>query len=312
MRLRYMLRLCLAGGIAACLLASCTRGPAPGSGQGTLKVLVTDKPFPVEMLAEAVVTITRVEVRKVEEATEEPDPSDPAASDAPAGEDEEDRPFITIFEDPEGREFNLLDLRNGKTDLLTDANLPAGTYDQMRLIVSGGRVTLLDDDEDPENNRVFDLKVPSGEQTGIKLHFTFEVPEGDATTLILDVDLSRAFQPIPGGKIDTPDQIKNFKFAPSLAMRLINILDAGSITGVVTDANGPLEGATVTVYNGTDQVTSTLSDADGNYEVKGLLAGTYKVLFSKNGYAEAAVINVSVSLGEATELNAVLQAEAIE
>ncbi len=252
-------------------------------GSGTLRVLVTDKPFPFDLIASARVTITSVEVRVAEEAT------DDGADD---GADGEDGTFVTIFTGE--KEFELLDLRSGRTDLLADADVPAGTYDQMRLIVTGGTVVLTDE-------REFDLGVPSGEQTGIKLHFTFTVAEGEQTVLLLDVDLSRAFQPIPGGQIDDPSTIREFKFQPSLAMRLINLLDAGSIAGTVRDGDGdPVAGASVTAFDGDTEVTTTTTADDGTYVLGGLATGTYRVECSATGFQDAEVTGVEVTAGETT------------
>ncbi len=337
--------------------------PSSDTGTGTLRVLVTDKPFPFEFIKEANITITRVEVR-TEEAfggcggvescddgdlctvdTCDPDTLEcvhdllecdegfvcngvacvPACTedsecddevectedtcvmglcvntpidcdDDDDTDDEDDGVFLVIFEGEQ--EFNLLDLQNGRTDLLADADIPAGTYTQMRLIVSEGEVVLND-----EEISTFPLSVPSGSQTGIKLHFEFTVEDGEETTLLLDIDVSKAFQPIPGGHIDDPNTIREFKFKPSIAMRLINIVDAGSISGTVTDTEGTLLGnVAVTIYSGDEEITSTSTNAeDGTYTVTGLTTGEYRVEFSANGYEDFVVDAVSVTAGETTE-----------
>ncbi len=209
---------------------------------------------------------------------------------------DEDGAWIVVSND--SKLFNLLDLQRGRTDLLADATVPAGTYTQTRLIVTEGEIKLKGVEEP------FRLSVPSGPQTGIKLHFAFEVEPGEETVLLLDVDMSRLFQPIPGGHIDDPSTIRNFHFRPSVAMRLINLLEAGSISGTVTtlvsDQPQPLEAVSVTAYSGTDEVTSTATDADGSYLLGGLPTGEYRVEFSIAGYVDQERTGVAVVAGETT------------
>jgi hypothetical protein len=295
------------------LLGSCVQVPSDPAavGTGTLKVHVTDKPFPFDLIESAVVTLTRVEARRAVISQPADDTQDEEAQSEPvtAEDDAEDEAlneevFVTLFEDPQGKPFDLVQLRNGRTDLLGLAEVPAGTYTQLRLIVSGGEVTLTD-------GRTFPLKVPSGEQSGIKLRLTFEVAEDQETGLLLDVDLSRAFKPIPGGKISGPSEIREFKFQPSLAMRLVELAETGEIGGFVTDMNGqPVALASVTAYKDDVEVTSTSSEADGSYRLIGLTAGTYRLEVSAGGYADQQVENVVVESGQVTDVNVSLDAPA--
>ena len=276
---------------------------------GTVNLQVTDAPFPVDLISEAAVTITKVEVlhaSATQPSEDLPDSqeSEPADSSSGTGdstaETQNQADWVTIFEGT--KTFNLLDLRNGRTDLLADVTIPTGQYTQMRLIVSEGSITLKD-------GRTFNLKVPSGETSGIKLHFIFTVTEGDTKPLLLDVNLGRAFKPIPGSGLKRPEDIKQFHFQPSLAMRLINVVQAGSITGTVTDGTAPLAGVTVTAMRDTTEVTSTSTEADGTYALTGLPTGTFTIAFSKEGYVDDQVTDVAVQAGQVTEgINDVMQA----
>jgi hypothetical protein len=282
--------------LAAVLLGGCGWQGATG----TINLQITDAPFPVDLISEATVTITEVKIRSAASQPSD-EPAESAESelaedgqDADGDEDPEaeESPWVTIFEG--SKTFNLLDLRNGRTDLLADATVPAGTYTQMRLVVTEGSITLTD-------GRIFVMKVPSGAQSGIKLHFTFTVEEGETQPLLLDVNLARAFQPIPGSGVKRPEDITQFHFKPSLAMRLINVVQAGSITGTVTNAAGPLAGVTVAALRDGSEVTATTTEADGTYTLAGLPTGTYTVAFAAEGYSEIEVVDVAVTASQATE-----------
>lgn len=334
---RLRIHPCLLALIAFALvpIGSCGNlsGLLPG-GKGTLRVLVTDTPFPTSMVCSAIVMIDRIDVRlahaednqgedESDDANEPPEnegteTDDDATSRTSgsstahdgAGEHEssdmmhgmpemDHEGFITIL--THSRAFDLLSLRNGKTDLLADTEIPAGTYDQMRLFVSGGQVTIKNGADCTENTKTCALKVPSGEESGIKLNFMFEVTQGQQTPLLLDIDLSRAFQLIPSGPDSPLDPMTcGFHFHPSFGMRLIHLLEAGSISGKVTSDGGAIGGATVTAFDGTEQVTSTTTEADGTYMLSGLRTGTYRVHVEASGFQAADVDNVSVTAGQNT------------
>jgi hypothetical protein len=319
---------------------------------GSLRVLITDKPYPFKYIDTALVTITRIDVLPVSadeeeesesnmeqegledesltarssqtglkdhpgkgpgqqqngeqtnqsEDGEEEEPGDVEESSSLAGECEDCTDFITIFEDPNGKSFNLLELRNGQTDLLVDTDIPAGTYKQMRLVVTSGEITLTD-------GRVFPPKVPSGAQSGIKLHFTFMVLSGEQTTLLLDVDLSRAFKPIPGSWINEVSDINSFHFSPSLGMRLIDLLNTGNIGGTVQDTALTLLGdVAVTLFSGDTELTGTATEEDGTYRMIGLPPGTYRVDFSATGYQDTSVPDVIVTADTETTVDVTMEA----
>jgi len=225
--------------------------------------------------------------------------ADCAALDATGADDGD--PWVTIFEGE--KSFDLVELQGGRTDLLADAVIEAGTYTQMRLFVTEGVIALTD-------RRVFPIKVPSGASSGIKLQFTFNVPEDEAATLLLDIDMSRAFTPVPGGQVDSASGIERFSFSPALALRLINITAAGSISGQVTSAEdgNPVAAASVTAYEGEKEITSTSTAADGTYVLSGLPAGTYRVEFSASGFDGVELESDVTAAQSTTGVDAVLEA----
>jgi TonB-dependent receptor len=84
----------------------------------------------------------------------------------------------------------------------------------------------------------------------------------------------------------------------------------GSVRGVLVDSETgmTLIGASV-VLEGT--TTGSQTDIDGRYEIKGLAPGSYNLAVSYVGYSPAAVQNVQVQEGAATEINLSLSPESI-
>ena len=86
----------------------------------------------------------------------------------------------------------------------------------------------------------------------------------------------------------------------------VMVYGQGAISGVVVDkANGePIIGATVLIQN---SVKGAVTDAEGKYEITGLVAGKYGIEASFVSYTTIAVQDVEVSDGKTTELNVVLE-----
>ncbi|MEE8251706.1 MAG: DUF4382 domain-containing protein [Gemmatimonadales bacterium] len=229
------------------------------------------------------------------------DDADDETADAGEGDsDDGDGAFVTILD--EEVSFNLLDLQNGLTAPLASASLTASSYSQIRFIVSSGHVVLAD-------GREFELTVPSGEQTGIKLSFDFTITGAETTTLLLDVDVSKAFVPIPGGDVNDASQIESFLFKPSLALRITELELTGTASGeVVDELDAPLAGVAVSAFLGDVGVTTTATAEDGSYVLNGLESGTYSVVYSLVGFTAETVFDVEVTAGADTVVDPVVLA----
>ena len=158
-------------------------------GNGNLVVKFTDDPFNISYVESATVTITKIEVRKT-------------------GQDD-GNPFILVSDDP--ITLDLMELRNGITEDLPAIDLPAGSYDLIRLYVESAGLKIKDQPGE------YNVKVPSGGQTGIKVFITpaLHVEGGLTSELLLDFDLAKSF--VMRGNLDHSAGVNGFIFKPSSA-----------------------------------------------------------------------------------------------
>ena len=259
---------------------------------GRMTVQLTDAPFPFDLVAQANVTIFKVDAR--------------LKGNDGDGSTEDGSNFVVLME--EEIPVDLLGLTGGITEELVDIDVPVGTYDLIRVYVKGIDVVLTD-------GRSFDLKVPSGEQSGIKIFIDpgITVATGLSTDLLLDFDVSRSF--IAKGNIDTVAGITGFNFTP--VIKASNLSTAGTLSGTVTSSDGenslPLEAVQITVLDGQGEpVTSAATNAEGQYAILGLEAGPYKVSTSLNGYLDSEPVDVEIVAANTTTQDFVLVGEAVE
>ncbi len=269
----------------------------PNGETGRLSVQLTDAPFPFDLVTEANVTIFKVDARLVSDDDDDDDEMD---------DDESGSSFVTLME--EEITVNLLDLTNGVTEELADIDVPVGTYNLIRVYVKGVNVVLADE-------RSFDLTVPSGEQTGIKIFIDpgLTVAGGLSSDLLLDFDVSRSF--VAKGSTNSVDGITGFNFKP--VIKASNLSTAGTLSGTVATMDGetavPLENAQISILDTNEEpVTSGATNVDGAYAIMGLEAGTYKVFSSMNGYVNSDTLDVEIVAANKTIQDFILEAEAVE
>ncbi len=262
---------------------SCTDGDDSLSNMGRLIVQITDAPFPHDLVAEANVTIFKIDARQKEHEMEMDSETD----------EEENSPFIILME--EEVQINLLELTNGLTERLVNTDVPVGTYDLIRIYVKGVNIVLTD-------GTTFDLNVPSGEQTGIKIFIKpgLVVEGGLTADLLLDFDVGKSF--VPKGNRNDFTGITGFNFKP--VIKACNKSTAGTLTGVVATIQEEvavgLEGAQIAVFAADTLNTTTFTDEAGAYMVLGLDAGSYDVEVELEGYEMQTAEGIEITAANKT------------
>jgi hypothetical protein len=195
-------------------IEGCEDSTGPETTQ--VKVLLTDAA--ADYIESAVVTISRVYLQGCAEGEE--------------GEDAECEP-VELYPSDEWTEdplqFDLMTLRGGIYEDLTGlVTVPEASYRQLRLVVDEAVVTLFYDPEDElvedftfenptdaESPNVAFLKVPSGMESGIKVHLNGPIggDGSDLTTVLVDFDVNANFV------LQGPDENNVFRgiiFTPTL------------------------------------------------------------------------------------------------
>ena len=243
--------------------AGCSTDSTPG--MGTLEVKLHDAPADFD---EVNVFIERVEVNNTTN---------------------EEQGWQVISEP--NQQYDLLELTNGVFEVIGEADLEAGLYPQIRLILSRDNNSVVVDGE------VHDLLIPSGAQTGVKLNVNAEIEEGFVYTLLLDFDALRS--------VHKAGQSPNIDYILKPVIRATNEAITGNIGGVVN----PIEArAAVFAIAGEDTLSSTYADLEsGEFLLVGLEAGTYDVSVEprEEGFGSEYLENVEVTVGEKSDLETI-------
>lgn len=238
---------------------------------GSLSVGVTDAP--VDTAQKVIVEFTGVEIKPANGNSISFDFTERCAAD------------------PASCQIDLLTLTNGVSQqLLDDEIVPAGQYNWMRLMVNAEPI--IQDSYIVINGQEFELRIPSGAETGLKLNRGFVVPAGGAASFTIDFDLRKSVH----------DQIGSSDYLLRPTLRIVDNAEIGTLSGSVDSsfyAGGDCTGA-VYVFEGdvtepddvdgglVDPITTAMVPDDGayNYKVGFLSAGDYRVAFTCDALAD--------------------------
>ena len=252
----------------------------PGNGYVVLKL--TDAPFPADLVAEANITVDWIQMLRYD------------------GENEEDGQEISesdsthiLFELEDTLTFNLINLKNGETAILGEQEVPVGNYDEIRLHVVDAGIVLTDGTE-------YDLKVPSGDASGLKIKLDpyLSVDDGSYAEVLLDFDVSRSF--VVRGNL-SKGKVNGFIFKPVVRAVANYQATTGEIEGIVSDTTDVLlENARLTLLSGKDTVITAITDSVGFYAMIGIQPGDYTLVCFKDDFEEQEK-EVTVQKGVVTE-----------
>ncbi|MFP4661537.1 MAG: DUF4382 domain-containing protein [Halanaerobiales bacterium] len=307
--------------ISALLFSACSSSVSDGisEGSGELVLFLADKP--VNNVDKVLVTISEVQVKRTDTEWE----------------------TINSFEENGGeQEFDLMQLRFDDT-LLGQRSLPAGHYEQIRLIVAAdengigngkghnaGKSRVIYEDGTSD-----DIFIPSGTQTGLKINHDFIIEDGVITRLVLDADVSKIMH--------RAGNSSKIILRPT-AIDVIDKVISGNIEGRVLDENGnniydsiaEEYDVVVEAYQNGEVVKSTVAVAEeytkdtndddsditkpaGTFFLRGLLEGTYtlkayvadvadgEVIEETTTYQPTTVENVNVAAEETTILDSTIK-----
>lgn len=185
--------------------------------------------------------------------------------------------------------YNLLDLTNGKDTILADAEIPAGSISQIRLVLGDNNYIITN------SGQKYSLKTPSAQQSGLKVQIHQDVSGGILYRLILDFDA--------GKSIVKAGNSGNYILKPVL--RIISFQPSGgNVKGVVAP-----DSVQTFVYAimGADTVASTATDTtNGQYWIRDIAAGNYIFSYVPNDTIhKEATRNVTITLGQTTVVDTV-------
>lgn len=273
--------------LAASLLAACGGGGGLSDGGGTVKVSLTDAP--ACGYEHVYVTVAKVSVNRQTDGS-----GSWVDTDLPAPQ-----------------KIDLLSLSNGALESLGQAALPAGTYQQVRLILAAnvdGAATLNNAVVPSGETAEIALSTPSAVQTGIKINTRspFTVGNDELVDLVLDFNACKSIVTTGKGKGNPHASGYLLKPVVTAAVQVVS----GAIDGYVASAGqsvAPAAGIPVYAEQNGVIIRGTLTDATGHFVLSPLeqssAVGNYDVVVAAPDSAADIISGVPVTAQADTALS---------
>ncbi|WP_179403426.1 DUF4382 domain-containing protein [Burkholderia guangdongensis] len=260
--------------VASLALVGCGGGDG-GSGAaqtGTLRVQMTDAPSCG--FDHIYVTVSQVRVN----------------ASAQAGDNDAGWSTLTL---PSPQKLDLLSLTNGVLADLGDTALPAGQYQQVRLVLAQNQGNTLANSVVPTGGTEQPLATPSATQSGYKIISPFTVQANTLVDLVLDFNACKSIV-----------QQGNGGYSLKPVVTATPTVVSGEISGYVAPAEA---GATVFAEQNGKVVTGTIADSSGKFVLSPLVQsstqGNYDVVIVQNDFSSGIVRSVPVVVNSNTAVS---------
>lgn len=279
--MKTLKRMAAAGAaICALLLAACGGGGGGGIGgtgatssKGTMRVSMTDAPSCG--YDQVNVTIDKVRVHQSGDA-----------ADSTAG-------WVDIpLASPQ--RVDLLTLTNGVLFPLGEAPLPAGKYQQMRLVLADNTQAFpLANSVKPTGGTEVPLDTPSAQQSGLKLNMNVDVPADQVVDVVLDFDACKSVVKRGNtGKYNLKPVITVIPVVNSGGQRVEGWVDLG-LVGSNTFVSVQSQGL---------PVKTSIPDSQGRFVLFPVPVGSYDLVITAPDRVTAVVTGVPVAASTVTSV----------
>jgi hypothetical protein len=183
--------------------------------------------------------------------------------------------------------YDLLVLTNGANAILADEELEPGHYTQIRLYLDEGSNVVVD-------GVTYDLEIPSGQQSGLKLNHPFDIEPEMLYELTLDFDAEKSIHQTGSGQ-----------YMMNPVIRVIANAVSGSISGIIDPAEAF---ASIWLVVEEDTVSTAADSTTGEFMLVAIPEGTYDVTVSPTAgtYQDTTITDVGVIAQENTDLGVIV------
>lgn len=265
------LALSLAVALAAC------GGSSSSGGSGKMRLSMTDAP--ACGYEEVNITIEKVRVHRS------------------GGAGDDDGGWSEVVLEP-ARRIDLLSLTNGVLEELGQTQLPAGTYQQMRLVLASNAGNALANSVVPSGAGETALDTPSGQQSGLKMNVNLTVEPDKIADFVLDFDACKSVVKAGNsGRYNLKPVIAVVPIVSDAGQRVVGYVDPAIALGstrISVQHNGVTVKATPPITSGADI---------GKFVLYPVPAGNYDLVVSADGRATAVMTGVPVTTSGFTFTN---------